>query len=462
MKELKCPRCGSVFSVDESDYATILSQVKNVEFDKEVSRRMKEVDESVKARLEAENARLTLEFDRRMATKDREAAELRLQIEKLNARIEGSDTTARLNLERELSLRNEVHNKALAEKDRELSELRSKLATASADTKLAVAAEKDAAGKSIMALDREISRLKLDVESEKRAAAEREENMRQGFKFQLDEKDRLIGQLRDMKLRMSTKMVGESLEQHCYNEFNTIRSLAFPLAYFDKDNDASGGSKGDFIFRDYDDGEEYISIMFEMKNEMDTTATKHRNEDFFEKLDRDRKAKNCEYAVLVSLLEADSDYYNAGIVDVSYRYDKMYVIRPQFFIPVISLLSRASKKSMLYKRQLELARSQSVDVTNFEIKLEGFKADFSRHVEASVSKYEDAIGKIDSAIRSLENIKKLFQQSERQLQSAESVLTKDLTIRKLTYMNPTMRDKFREAREATGTEGAQLPPADNI
>ena len=256
---------------------------------------------------------------------------------------------------------------------------------------------------------------------------------------------------KDMKIRMSTKMVGESLEAHCANIFNGTMRPMFPNAYFEKDNDASGGSKGDFIFRDYEDGTEYVSIMFEMKNELDDTAHKHRNEDFFRKLDADRTAKGCEYAVLVSLLEPDNELYNNGIVDVSYRYPKMYVIRPQFFMPLITLLVNASKKSVQYQRELALARSQSVDVTNFEARLMEFKEKFGRNYELASRKFKDAIDEIDKSIKALQKTKEALLSSENNLRLANEKAD-GLTIKKLTYKNPTMKAKFEEARAAAGAE----------
>lgn len=446
MKELKCPKCGGMFSVDEADYAVILSQVRNSEFEKELERRAAELKAAGDARNRAAAADAQREHERVVADRDRTIAELK-------ARLENLDTAASLKLREAEAAKDRQTAALLAARDKEIAGLNERLATSDANLKLAVSAERETLNRTVQALDRQIGELRLAAEAEKRLAAERFETMQRNYKFQLDEKDVQIEQLRDMKMRMSTKMIGESLEQHCLNEFNSMRAMAFPGAYFEKDNDATGGSKGDFIFRDFDDGEEYISIMFEMKNEMDTTATKHRNEDFFDKLDRDRKAKNCEYAVLVSLLESDSEFYNRGIVDVSYRYDKMYVIRPQFFMPVISMLARASKKSMYYKQQLKIAQSQSIDVTNFEIKLDKFKGDFNTKMATARKKYDDAISRIDSIISSLTKLRDSFRGSQDALEGAGRLLEEDLTIRKLTWANPTMREKFKEAC----AKAAELP-----
>lgn len=418
MNELKCPHCGAVFSADEANYASILSQVRTAEFEKELKRRTDEMAAAGQARKERDEMAVQRRHDSEMAAKDRDLATLRVELERMRGKLDIGDTSHRLALEK------------------------------------AIAAEKEASGKAVGALNEEISRLRLEAGERDRKAREDLDALKRRMDFDLAEKDRQIEQLRDMKMRLSTKMVGESLEQHCSNEFNSMRAMAFPNAYFEKDNDASSGTKGDFIFRDYDGGMEYISIMFEMKNEMDTTAAKHRNEDFFEKLDRDRRAKGCEYAVLVSLLEADNEFYNRGIVDVSYRYDKMYVIRPQFFIPVISMLSRASRKSVALVRELELARNQSVDVTNFEIKLDRFKKNFNDNIVKAQAKYEDAISRIDRAIKSLEEIKKSFEMSERYLLRAGNTLEEDITVRKLTHGNKTMREKFAEARKASAAGGA--------
>ncbi len=293
--------------------------------------------------------------------------------------------------------------------------------------------------------DIEIARLQSDAKLEKSNAQVHEAELVKRHEEELRTKQELVDYYKDLKTRMSTKMVGETLEIHCSTLFNQMLRPIMPNAYFEKDNDASDGTKGDFIFRDSEDDTEYVSIMFEMKNEMDTTATKHKNEDFFKKLDEDRKKKGCEFAVLVSMLEPDSELYNGGIVDVSYRYEKMYVIRPQFFIPLITLLVQTSKKSLDYKKQLILAQSKDVDVTNFENKLIDFKTRFGRHYEMASKKFDDAVKQIDDTIAKLLKIKENLLGSENNLRLA-SQDTEDLTIRKLTYKNPTMKAKFDEAR----------------
>ena len=309
---------------------------------------------------------------------------------------------------------------------------------------VAVLEEQWKAQEALKAKDNQITALTGRMELEKSEATLRENSLRKEYELQLKQKQEEVDYYKDLKSKMSTKMVGETLEIHCSTEFNRMRPL-FPNAYFEKDNDASGGSKGDFIFRDYADGFEYISIMFEMKNEMDATATKHKNEDFFKKLDDDRRAKNCEFAVLVSLLEPDSELYNTGIVDVSHRYPKMYVIRPQFFIPLITLLVQTSKKSIDYQRQLAVARSQSIDVTNFENQLNDFKEKFANNYRLASERFKTAIDEIDKSILHLQKIKDALVGSERNLRLANDKAD-GLTIKRLTRGNPTMKAKFEEAR----------------
>ena len=372
MKELKCPKCGNVFTVDESDYADIVNQVKTKEFQAELDRRMKEMEKRQALQQQADELK----------------AEQQLQAKQLE------------------------FTQQLAAKDNEISSLKASLA--SKDTE----------------------------------ALARLQSQKEMYDTQLKDKQTQIDYYKDLKTRMSTKMVGETLEQHCNIQFNTtIRSL-MPNAYFEKDNDASEGSKGDFIFRDNDDDLEYISIMFEMKNESDTTSTKHKNEDFLKKLDEDRRKKGCEYAVLVSLLEPDNEYYNTGIVDMSHRYEKMYVIRPQFFIPIITLLVQAAKKSLEYKRQLAIAQSKEVDVTNFENRLNEFRNLFGKNVKNAHDRFQDAISAIDKSIADLQKAKENLLKSDDHLRLANGKVDA-LTIRKLTNNNPTMKAKFDEAREVT-------------
>ncbi len=296
-----------------------------------------------------------------------------------------------------------------------------------------------------------ILQLQNKVELAQKEATIRETNIKDNYEIQLKQKQEQVDYYKDLKTRMSTKMIGETLEVHCSTQYNTLLRSVLPNAYFEKDNDASEGSKGDFIFRDYAEDTEYISIMFEMKNEMDETTTKHKNEDFFKKLDEDRKKKNCEFAVMVSLLEPENELYNNGIVDVSYRYPKMYVIRPQFFIPMITLLVQTSKKSIEYQRQLKIAQSQSIDVTNFESKLIDFKDKFGKNYELASKRFHNAIDEIDKSILHLQKIKDELLGSENNLRLANDK-AEDLTIKKLTYNNPTMKKKFEEAREISATD----------
>ena len=337
-------------------------------------------------------------------------------------------------------------DRALAAKDAEILQLQGQVAQSQSQTQVAVLKEQNKATQLIQQKDNEIASWKGRLDAEKNDSMRREQDIRQGYELQLRQKQEMVDYYKDLKTRMSTKMVGETLEAHCNTLFNTTIRPIMPYAYFEKDNDASGGSKGDFIFRDFDGDFEYISIMFEMKNEMDETATKHRNEDFLKKLDEDRRQKNCEFAVLVSLLEPDSELYNTGIVDVSHRYPKMYVIRPQFFIPLITLLVQTSKKSIALQRQLVLAQSQSVDVTNFEAKLNDFKERFANNYRLASEKFQRAIEEIDKSIDHLQKIKANLLGSENNLRIVNNK-AEELTIKKLTYQNPTMKAKFDEARK---------------
>ena len=359
--------------------------------------------------------------------KDAEIARLKSQLENIEAQKKS-----------ELTL-------ALAEKDKTIAQLNSTIEQNDNKMQLAVMEERSKAQQAVQQKENEITQLRTSVELEKREAQIHEAALVKRHEDELRMKQEQVDYYKDLKTKMSTKMVGETLEQHCSIEFEQYIRPMMPNAYFDKDNDASDGTKGDFIFRDSEDGTEYISIMFEMKNEMDTTATKHKNDDFLKKLDEDRKKKGCEFAVLVSLLEAENDLYNNGIVNKSHLYPKMYVIRPQFFVPFINLLVQASKKSLEYKKQLILAQSKEVDVTNFEAKMEDFKNKFGRHYELASKKFEDAVKQIDDTIAKLLKIKENLLGSENNLRLAQQD-TQDLTIRKLTYKNPTMKAKFDEAR----------------
>ncbi|MBQ6089244.1 MAG: DUF2130 domain-containing protein [Firmicutes bacterium] len=404
MQEIKCLHCGQVFQVDESGYASIVQQVRDSEFHKELERREAELREknesSVKiARMEQEKVSAE-----ELQRKNDRIAEMDKEIQALKAKLEGAET------ERKLAV-----TEAVQEKDKELAE-------------------------------RALSITELEGKLESKAAENelREKSIRDQYENALKMKDEQIEYYKDFKARQSTKMIGESLEQHCQNQFNSIRMTAFPNAYFEKDNDARTGSKGDFIFREAsEDGTEFISIMFEMKNEADETATKHKNEDFFKELDKDRREKNCEYAVLVSMLEADNEYYNNGIVDVSYRYDKMYVIRPQFFIPMITLLRNAALNSLHYQRELAVVKNQQLDIMHFEENMNTFKSAFAKNYDLASRKFEDAINEIDKSIRQLEKVKEALTSSERNLRLANDK-AQDLSIKKLTKNAPSVKEMFDE------------------
>jgi len=404
MQEIKCPHCGKVFQVDESGYAGIVQQVRDNEFHKELERREAELrektDASVKiARMEQE--KISAEEIQR---KDNRIAEMDKEIEALKAKLRGAETETRLAVTEAISEK----EKELAEKALSITELEGKLESKAAESEL------------------------------------REKSLKDQYESAIKMKDEQIEYYKDFKARQSTKMVGESLEQHCQNQFNQIRMTAFPKAYFEKDNDARTGSKGDFIFRESsDDGTEFISIMFEMKNEMDETATKHKNEDFFKELDKDRREKNCEYAVLVTLLEADNDLYNNGIVDVSYKYEKMYVIRPQFFIPMITLLRNAALNSLKYQRELQVVKNQQLDILHFEENMNTFKTAFAKNYDLASRKFEDAINEIDKSIRQLEKVKEALTSSERNLRLANDK-AQDLSIKKLTKNAPSVKEMFDE------------------
>ena len=417
MHELKCPKCGSVFTVDEADYASIVSQVRGTEFDAEVRRRL---------------------------------AELHAQYE---AEQKTKAVTAQQAHQTELFKRDQ----ALVAKDGEIARLKAEIGALGDRQKLAVNTAVTAKNEEIANLNASILQLRSSAQLAAKEAALHEDSVRKEYEAKLRIAQEQVDYYKDLKTRMSTKMVGETLEAHCSTVFNGEMRPMFPNAYFEKDNDASGGSKGDFIFRDYEDGTEYISIMFEMKNEMDETATKHKNEDFFRKLDADRRMKGCEYAVLVSLLEPDSELYNGGIVDVSYRYPKMYVIRPQFFRPMITLLVNAAKKTVGIKKELEIARSQSVDVTNFENQLNAFKEAFGRNYRLASDKFKAAIDEIDKSIAHLQKIKDALIGSENNLRLANDKADA-LTIKKLTKGNETMTRKFADAAEADKAAAREAGP----
>lgn len=453
MNEIKCPRCGSVFTVDENSYADIVRQVRDDQFTAELRGREQAMVREREQAIRLERATAQGELQRMMAERD-------ARIAQLSAQVEAAHNERDLACEKAVASAREDATSRLAELQREVDALRAQLAHQKDDARLALVQAKSEAER-----ERDEARAQLDREHAVHEAERRQLETAHSLELEQERKanaelirykDEEIERLRDMKARLSTKMVGETLEQHCEVQFNQIRMTAFPHAYFEKDNDASEGTKGDFIFRECDEaGNEIISIMFEMKNENDTTATKHKNEDFFKKLDMDRTKKKCEYAVLVTLLEPESELYNTGIVDVSYRYEKMYVIRPQFFIPMITLLRNAALNSLAYKQELAEVRQQNIDVTTFEEKLAGFQSGFARNYDLASRKFQSAIDEIDATIKHLQKVKDNLISSENNLRLANDK-AQGLTIRKLTHNNPTMKAAFDEARAARDADGVPL------
>ena len=497
MNEIKCPECGKVFSVDEASYASIVNQVRTKELEEEIRRRVAEIEkqqqlkqqsdkliseQAFQQKLNAKNqeiekrnadiARLEeqvksigiskqAEFDKRIAEKD-------VEIAHLNEKVEGAVKAKQLEHEKQMAEKDMLiarleeqmksiardkqaeYDKALAEKDANIAQLQNLVSQSESQTKVAVLEEQNKANQAILLKENEISTLKGQVESEKADALRREQGIRQNYELQLKQMQEIVEQYKDFRAKLSTKMIGESLEAHCSDQYNANLRSVLPGAYFEKDNDASEGSKGDFIFRDYDNGFEYLSIMFEMKNEMESDGRKHKNEDFFRKLNDDRNKKGCEYAVLVSLLEPDSELYNGGIVDVSHRYPKMYVIRPQFFIPLITLLVQMARKNVGLQKELIQAKSLSVDITTFEGKLDEFKEKFGRDYRLASTKFNEAIAAIDKYIKDLQTVRASLVSSEDHLRLANDK-AEGLTIRKLTYKNPTMKAIFEEARKNAGS-----------
>src|SRR5574344_21451 len=439
MKELTCPKCGSIFTVDEADYASIVNQVKNAEFKEEVEHRLSELHQQAIAEQKAEVLKAEQKLQNELSSQKLQLSKKEAEIATLNEKLNGIAQSTQLEYKVELE-----------QKEKVILELKSQIERNDDKLKIAISEEQGKAQQDLHSKDTEISELKSQISSQKNEATIRETNLKDGYELQLKQKQEMVDYYKDLKTKMSTKMVGETLEIHCNTEFNRIRPM-FPNAYFEKDNDASGGSKGDFIFRDSEEGTEYLSIMFEMKNEMDETATKHKNEDFLKKLDEDRRSKNCEYAVLVSLLEPDSELYNTGIVDMSHRYPKMYIIRPQFFIPLITLLVQTSKKSLEYKKALVEAQSQSVDITNFESQLNDFKDKFSNNYRLANEKFQTAIAEIDKSIDHLQKIKSALLGSENNLRLANDKAD-NLTIKRLTRGNPTMKAKFDELHSETDND----------
>lgn len=430
MKEIKCPKCGEVFSVEESAYLEIVSQVKNKEFDNEVNKRIADLHKQYEVEEEL--------------NKTKHDNELKAKEALLNAKIS--------ELENKLSNADLVKNNALkdaeASKEREIALLKNQIETLKGDIKAKDASAELKIQEAKMKLSNELLESKNALALKEQEMKNKENSLKEQYALQLKQKDDEVNYYKDLKMKLSTKLVGESLEQHCLNEFNKIRMTAFPNAYFGKDNDVSeSGSKGDFIFKENtSEGAELISIMFEMKNENETTATKHKNEHFFKELDKDRREKGCEYAVLVSMLEADNEFYNGGIVDVSYVYPKMYVIRPQNFIAMITLLRNAALNSAKYKNQLEAIKSQNVDISNFESKLLDFQDKFGKNYSLASEKFQKAIEEIDKTIDHLNKVKEGLLGSERNLRLANDK-AQDLSIKKLTRDNPTMKEKFDELKK---------------
>ncbi|WP_053385327.1 DUF2130 domain-containing protein [Leucobacter celer] len=464
MHEIKCPHCGRAFTVDEAGYADILKQVRDREFEQQLHERLELAEQDKRNALELAKTAAAAELQRAAADKDAE-------IRSLQSKLEAGETEQRLAVAEALgavekqrdALVNELEQakrekqaavelaeaklvaelqQAAAAKDSQIQELRAQLEAVGLSQKLAIT-------EAVSTVEKQRDELKSGLERAELEKQLAEKSLRERYEMQIRDRDEAIERLRDMKARLSTKMVGETLEQHCETTFNQIRATAFPNAYFEKDNDARTGSKGDYIFKDLDlSGIEIVSIMFEMKNEADGTATKHKNEDFLRELDKDRREKGCEYAVLVSLLEPESELYNSGIVDVSHRYPKMYVIRPQFFIPLITLLRNAALNALKYKAELEQVKSQNIDITNFESELDSFKDAFGRNYDLASRQFQEAIKRIDTSIAEMQKVKDNLLKSENNLRLANDK-AQGVSIKKLTRGNPTMQAKFAELESGT-------------
>lgn len=461
MQEIRCPKCGEVFQVDENGYNQIATQVRDKEFAIELERREKELDARREKELQLIRLEEEKEYAASIAQKEEELVEKERTILELQAKLDASETVKSLAVSEALEKKNvefaketKVHSENLIQKDAEIAardkkivELEAKLASTETEKNLAVAQAVEAKTVELNNKAMEIVELKGELKSKEDESRLSEQSLKEQYEEKLKLKDEQIEYYKDFKARQSTKMIGESLEQHCLTQFNSIRMTAFPNAYFEKDNDARSGSKGDFIYREYgDDGTEFISIMFEMKNEADTTATKHKNEDFFKELDKDRKEKGCEYAILVSLLEIDNELYNGGIVDVSYRYPKMYVIRPQFFIPMITLLRNAALNSLQYKQELQIVRNQQVDIIHFEENMNAFKEGFARNYRLASEKFATAIDEIDKTIDHLQKTKAALLSSENNLRLANNKAD-ELSIKKLTKNAPSVKAMFDELKQ---------------
>ena len=424
MNEIKCPNCGTIFKIDETEYDSIVKQIRDKEFEKEISLREQEHTKDKESAIKLAEAHLREELTKQLTERD-------LEITNLKNELKTKEEQTQSKLEQE-------YKDELNKKDLEISELKNKIKLQESKNELEIQ-------KAITEKDKRISDLSSELVVKSKEFELKQNSIKDSYESKLKDKDEQIAYYRDFKAKQSTKMIGESLEQHCSIEFNRLRPL-FKNAYFDKDNDARSGSKGDFIFRDYDDeGNEIVSIMFEMKNEADTTATKHKNEDFFKELDKDRKEKKCEYAVLVTLLEADNDYYNDGIVDVSHLYDKMYVIRPQFFIPLITLIRNLANKSLEYKKELEIIKNQNIDITHFEENINAFKEGFGRNYRLASERFAKAIEEIDKTIDHLQKTKEHLLKTDDNLRLANNK-AEDLSIKKLAHNNPTVTKMFEELK----------------
>lgn len=422
MNEIKCPNCGTVFKIDENEYQSIVKQIRDKEFEKEITLRDKQHELDKENSIKLHGAELEKEYTEKLNEKNSE-------IKDLKNRLDNNSLEIKSKLDKDYTER-------LIDKDKEIAELKNKISLMEAHEELNL---KNAVSEK----EKEIDNLNNKLEIGKNEFLLKEKSLVESYEEKIKNKDEQIAYYKDFKARQSTKMIGESLEQHCNNEFNRIRPI-LKNVYFEKDNDARTGSKGDFIFRESDDdGTEVISIMFEMKNEADETASKHKNEDFFKELDKDRREKNCEYAVLVSLLEIDNDYYNTGIVDVSHKYPKMYVIRPQFFIPIITLLRGAAMNSLSYKKELEIVQNQNIDISHFEENMNNFKEGFARNYRLASEKFKKAIDEIDKTIDHLQKTKDALLSSENNLRLANNK-AEDLTIKKLTHGSETMAKMFDE------------------
>lgn len=424
MNEIKCPNCGTIFKIDETEYDSIVKQIRDKEFEKEMSLREQEHTKDKESAIKLAEAHLREELTKQLTERD-------LEITNLKNELKTKEEQTQSKLEQE-------YKDELNKRELEISELKNKIKLQESKSELEIQ-------KAITEKDKKISDLNSELVVRSKEFELKQNSIKDSYESKLKDKDEQIAYYKDFKAKQSTKMIGESLEQHCSIEFNRLRPL-FKNAYFDKDNDARTGSKGDFIFRDYDDdGNEIVSIMFEMKNEADTTATKHKNEDFFKELDKDRKEKKCEYAVLVSLLESDNDYYNDGIVDVSHLYEKMYVIRPQFFIPLITLIRNLANKSLEYRKELELIKNQNIDITHFEENINAFKEGFGRNYRLASERFAKAIEEIDKTIDHLQKTKEHLLKTDDNLRLANNK-AEDLSIKKLAHNNPTVTKLFEDLK----------------